>query len=403
MAEDELDMPEGYQLQHINRSTWVTPQYYTNFAPIGAGAFGSVCSAENIVNGERVAIKKLQNPFQTKIHAQRAFREIRLLRFMQHENVIGMHDLFCAPCPGQEEPDIYLVTDLMGSDLHTIIQSQIISDEHVRFLVYQMLRALVYVHSAGILHRDLKPSNIAINQDCDLKILDFGLARVANHDGGMTGYVATRWYRAPEIMLRWGNYKDTVDMWSVGCIMAELLTGRALFQGQDHVQQLNKICQLLGRPSQDYIESIESPSARQYVQSLNDGGGQDFREVFDGVNEEAIDLLEKLLMFDTEQRLTAWQAIRHPYFAKLHDPDDEPIAHDQFDDSFEQMDLDVNGWKELILNEITEYQQQLAEQEQLGEEYQEYEDEFQAQQQYLEQEQLAEQQQQQLADHIVPS
>lgn len=153
--------------------------------------------------------------------------------------------------------DVYLVTPLMGADLNNIIKTQKLSDEHVQFLIYQILRGLKYIHSAGIIHRvgqittmfsfnkvqrrirltsdylsqDLKPSNIAVNEDCELRILDFGLARPTEME--MTGYVATRWYRAPEIMLNWMHYNQTVDIWSVGCIFAECLTGRVLFPGTD--------------------------------------------------------------------------------------------------------------------------------------------------------------------------
>ncbi|KAK3865976.1 hypothetical protein Pcinc_028453 [Petrolisthes cinctipes] len=146
----------------------------------------------------------------------------------------------------------------MGADLNNIIKTQKLTDDHVQFLIYQVLRGLKYIHSAGIIHRDLKPSNIAVNEDCELKILDFGLARPTESE--MTGYVATRWYRAPEIMLNWMHYNQTVDIWSVGCIMAELLTGRTLFPGADHIQQLNLIMELLGTPPQEYLTRITSES-----------------------------------------------------------------------------------------------------------------------------------------------
>lgn len=129
-----------------------------------------------------------------------------------------------------------------------------------QFLVYQLLRGLKYIHSAGIIHRDLKPSNIAVNEDCELRILDFGLARPTESE--MTGYVATRWYRAPEIMLNWMHYNQTVDIWSCGCIMAELLTGRTLFPGSDHIHQLNLIMEILGTPNDDFMKKISSESVR---------------------------------------------------------------------------------------------------------------------------------------------
>ena len=145
--------------------------------------------------------------------------------------IIGLLDCFTPTSSLDQFTDVYMVTHLMGADLNNIIKTQKLSDDHVQFLIYQIIRGMKYVHSAGIIHRDLKPSNIAVNEDCELKILDFGLARPTENE--MTGYVATRWYRAPEIMLNWMHYNHTVDLWSVGCIMAEMLTGKTLFPGSD--------------------------------------------------------------------------------------------------------------------------------------------------------------------------
>ncbi|NWV93210.1 MK14 kinase, partial [Machaerirhynchus nigripectus] len=204
-------------------------------------------SAFDTKTGLRVAVKKLSRPFQSIIHAKRTYRELRLLKHMKHENVISswypinhLDVLSVAHITGTSNASHvfafvhrYLVTHLMGADLNNIVKCQKLTDDHVQFLIYQILRGLKYIHSADIIHRDLKPSNLAVNEDCELKILDFGLAR--HTDDEMTGYVATRWYRAPEIMLNWMHYNQTVDIWSVGCIMAELLTGRTLFPGTDRI------------------------------------------------------------------------------------------------------------------------------------------------------------------------
>ncbi|NXC86713.1 MK14 kinase, partial [Cercotrichas coryphoeus] len=192
-------------------------------------------SAFDTKTGLRVAVKKLSRPFQSIIHAKRTYRELRLLKHMKHENVSEGEPLKCYCFIAHVFAFVhrYLVTHLMGADLNNIVKCQKLTDDHVQFLIYQILRGLKYIHSADIIHRDLKPSNLAVNEDCELKILDFGLAR--HTDDEMTGYVATRWYRAPEIMLNWMHYNQTVDIWSVGCIMAELLTGRTLFPGTDRI------------------------------------------------------------------------------------------------------------------------------------------------------------------------
>ncbi|XP_013366830.1 PREDICTED: mitogen-activated protein kinase 11 isoform X4 [Chinchilla lanigera] len=221
----------GFYRQELNKTVWEVPQRLQGLRPVGSGAYGSVCSAYDARLRQKVAVKKLSRPFQSLIHARRTYRELRLLKHLKHENVIGLLDVFTPATCIEDFSEVYLVTTLMGADLNNIVKCQTLSDEHVQFLVYQLLRGLKYIHSAGIIHRDLKPSNVAVNEDCELRILDFGLARQADEE--MTGYVATRWYRAPEIMLNWMHYNQTVDIWSVGCIMAELLQGKALFPGTD--------------------------------------------------------------------------------------------------------------------------------------------------------------------------
>merc|ERR1711978_720721 len=142
--------------------------------------------------------------------------------------------------------------------------------------------------NATLFMQDLKPSNIAVNEDCELKILDFGLARPTENE--MTGYVATRWYRAPEIMLNWMHYNHTVDLWSVGCIMAEMLTGKTLFPGTDHIDQLTRILTLCGTPTQETMEEISSVEAKNYINSLPKTEPKNFQIVFEGANPVAIDL-----------------------------------------------------------------------------------------------------------------
>jgi p38 MAP kinase len=171
----------------------------------------------------------------------------------------------------------YFVTELLGTDLHRLLTSRPLEKQFIQYFLYQILvskpqtrnspktantskRGLKYVHSAGVVHRDLKPSNILVNENCDLKICDFGLARI--QDPQMTGYVSTRYYRAPEIMLTWQKYDVEVDIWSAGCIFAEMLDGKPLFPGKDHVNQFSIITELLGTPPDDVIHTIASENVR---------------------------------------------------------------------------------------------------------------------------------------------
>ncbi|XP_049512829.1 mitogen-activated protein kinase 14A-like isoform X1 [Dermacentor silvarum] len=359
-------MRSGFHRVELNKTVWEVPVRYNNLSPIGVGAYGQVCSAFDKEHKHKVAIKKLSRPFQSAIHAKRTYRELRLLKHMDHENVIGLLDVFTPSTTLEDFHDVYLVNHLMGSDLNNIIRTQRLSDDHVQFLVYQILRGLKYIHSAGIIHRDLKPSNIAVNEDCELKILDFGLARHAEVE--MTGYVATRWYRAPEIMLNWMHYNQTVDIWSVGCIMAELITGKTLFPGNDHLNQLNRIMELCGTPDGELLAKISSKEvrascvphlkARNYIRSLPVMKKKNFAEVFQGANEKAIDLLERMLELDADKRPTATEALAHPYLASLADPTDEPSA-EPCDQSFEDRDLSVHEWKQMVHKEVVMFQPKL--------------------------------------------
>ncbi|XP_011382464.2 mitogen-activated protein kinase 11 isoform X1 [Pteropus alecto] len=319
--------------------------------PHGGVAAGCLSAYDTRLR-QKVAVKKLSRPFQSLIHARRTYRELRLLKHLKHENVIGLLDVFTPATSIEDFSEVYLVTTLMGADLNNIVKCQALTDEHVQFLVYQLLRGLKYIHSAGIIHRDLKPSNVAVNEDCELRILDFGLARQADEE--MTGYVATRWYRAPEIMLNWMHYNQTVDIWSVGCIMAELLQGKALFPGGDYIDQLKRIMEVVGTPSPEVLAKITSEHARTYVQSLPPVPQKDLRSIFRGANPLAVDLLGRMLVLDSDQRVSAAEALGHAYFSQYHDPDDEPEA-EPYDDSMEAKDRTLEEWKELTYQEVLSF------------------------------------------------
>ncbi|KAI2661898.1 Mitogen-activated protein kinase 13 [Labeo rohita] len=190
-----------FSREEINNTVWEVPDKYVCLKQIGTGAYGSVCSAINNKSKEKVAIKKLHRPFQSEIFAKRAYRELRLLKHMKHENVIGLLDVFTPASRLDDFQDFYLVMPYMYTDLSKV--KGILTEDRIQFLVYQMLCGL----------KDLKPGNLAVNQDCELKILDFGLARHAEAE--MTGYVVTRWYRAPEVILNWMHYTQTGKMFVI--------------------------------------------------------------------------------------------------------------------------------------------------------------------------------------------
>jgi len=319
-------------------------------------------SAEDLRTGEKVAIKKITNPFGQATDTKRLLREIKLQSFFKHENVLAIRDIMRPPSKDQFK-DVYIVSELMDTDLGQIISSdQPLSDDHFQYFLYQTLRGLKYIASGRIIHRDLKPSNLLLNGNCDLKICDFGLSRVAmqeDPDLDLTEYVATRWYRAPEIMLSWKEYDSSIDLWSVGCIFAELLGRKPLFPGKDYLDQIHKIIDILGTPSPEDIEQVTQEKARRYLRSLPIKPKIPFRRLFPAANPMAIDLLEKMLVFSPKKRWTLDQCLAHPYLATLHDPADEPVIDNtrvpNFDFSFERSQLTPEQFRELVYAEMLNF------------------------------------------------
>ncbi|KAJ5727013.1 Mitogen-activated protein kinase HOG1, partial [Penicillium malachiteum] len=323
----------------------------------------------DLLRNEGVAIKKVHLPFKTSQDAKRIFREVRLLRHLNHDNVcafqgccmssnimmllfpillvltclqvVYLRDIFVSPLE-----DIYIVTELLSTDLAHIIRSKPMDNQFVQYFFYQIMRGLKYIHSAGVIHRDLKPSNILINENCDLKICDFGLARIV--DSTMTGYVTTRYYRAPETMLTWQEYNVEIDMWSAGCILAEMIEGSPLFPGHSHPDQLLIIVDLLGSVPNNVIRKIAPRNTSQFVESLPPRARQPFRNRIKKAVPAALDILERLLVWDPTQRLSAAGALSRPYLSKYHDPTDEPEATELFDWILVESDHSIEALKSLV-------------------------------------------------------
>eukprot|EP00249_Psilotum_nudum_P021236 c28027_g3_i2 orf=214-900(+) len=225
-----------------------------------------------------------------------------------------------------------------------------------------LLRGLKYVHSANVLHRDLKPSNLLLNASCDLKICDFGLARTGSEKGQfMTEYVVTRWYRAPELLLSCEEYTSAIDMWSVGCIFAELLGRKPIFPGKDYIHQLKLIMNTIGTPTEESdLHFIKSQKARRYIHSQPYTQRVSLAKLYPCANPLAIDLIDQMLVFDPCKRITVTEALEHPYLSMLHDASLEPTAPAAFDFEFEDEDLQEDALRHMVWNEMLYYHPEAA-------------------------------------------
>ncbi|EJD46885.1 kinase-like protein [Auricularia subglabra TFB-10046 SS5] len=340
-------------------TTFVVDANYVFTKELGTGAYGSVVAAKHRHTGVGIAIKRISSISSKKILTKRCLRELKLLHhFRGHKNITSLIDLDIVVNANGDFDEVYCYEELMEADLHAIIRSgQPLSDAHFQSFLYQTLCGLKYIHSANVLHRDLKPGNLLVNADCELKICDFGLARSdssSNGSGFMTEYVATRWYRAPEIMLSYANYTTSIDVWSIGCILAELLGGKPIFKGRDYVDQLNQILHLLGTPTEDTLRRVGSPRAQDYIRSLPIKPRIPFATLYPHANPLAIDLLGQMLNFDPAKRISCDQALTHPYLAVWHDPNDEPVCPRKFDFGFEEEDS-MEGMKKLIVEEVNSF------------------------------------------------
>ncbi|KAJ6982001.1 mitogen-activated protein kinase 9-like [Populus alba x Populus x berolinensis] len=350
---------------------------------VGKGSYGVVASAIDTHTGERVAIKKMNNVFEHVSDATRILREIKLLRLLKHADIVEIKHIMLPPSP-REFKDVYVVFELMESDLHQVIKlNDDLTPEHHQFFLYQLLRGLKYIHTGNVFHRDLKPKNILANADCKVKLCDFGLARVSftnapsaifwtldyilyGIDVGLQNVfflLRIMWQLDGTVPLNSAarfpprHYTPAIDIWSIGCIFAELLTGKPLFPGKNVVHQLELITDLLGTPAADTIARVGNEKARKYLSSMRKKQPIPFSKKFPDVDRSALCILERLLAFDPKDRPSAEEALADLYFDGLADkeqePSRQPISKLEFE--FERRKLTRDDVRELIYREILEY------------------------------------------------
>jgi len=416
---------------------WEVGPNYEIVKQVGSGSYGYVVQAIQKSTGKKVAIKRLNKIFEDVIDCKRILREVVLLRNLVHPNLVHIIEIL-EPSDYKTFDSLYVVLEYAQSDLKKLFKSPIhLELIHIQTLIYNILIGLKYIHSGDVLHRDLKPANVLINEDCSVRICDFGLARSvegiegahyqkeeANNDdddidehvtknattkpkegkgklvkssGGLikaknvkrelTGHVVTRWYRAPELILLEKDYTASIDVWSLGCILAELLgmikenaptflDRSPLFPGtscfplspdrsnnvkrggfpHSSQDQLSIIFSVLGTPKEDDFEFVTDAKAIDYLRSFPFKKPVDLQELYPAATADALDLLRKMLQFNPKKRITIEESINHPFLSKIRDKTREVAAPGPIILEFEKEgELTAERLRELFIDEIKQY------------------------------------------------
>lgn len=294
---------------------------------LGKGAYGVVWKAMDKSTKKPVAVKKCFDAFRNSTDAQRTYREVMYLQALKgHENIVQLLHIICA----ENHQDLYLIFECMETDLHVAIRANILQEIHRKFIIYQVLKALKYMHSAGLIHRDMKPSNILLNSKCEVKLCDFGLMRSLSSVGEakqlLTDYVATRWYRSPEVLVGSTQYSQAIDLWALGCILGEMISGNPIFQGTDSLRQLTKIIEVCGIPSKDEINVLQELTPINKVEPLfmecGSGSKQSLAELCSGASSEALHFMNLTFQYCPHSRISAEAGLSHPYVGDFHKPNE---------------------------------------------------------------------------------
>ncbi|AFZ80232.1 mitogen-activated protein kinase 2, putative [Theileria equi strain WA] len=404
-----LEKNSNIKVHVHNGIKWELTDRYKFIDMVGSGSYGHVCRAYDLQENKFVAIKRIHKVFDDLIDCKRILREIAILNRLDHPNVVRILDILVPRNLETFDVLYVVLEIAASDIKQLVRSPAFLNENHIRMLIYNLLSGVHYLHSVGIYHRDLKPANCLVNRDCSIKICDFGLARTTTLSDGypedlsntgrslyssnsiisnttrtisentcytsqsvpdtfrqfyneempqihrmrlnaqmtrqLTGHVVTRWYRAPELILLQENYTFAIDVWSIGCIFAELLNmmkqnisepsdRSPLFPGTScfplspdnknsgnknsrNTDQLNIIFNVIGTPSEEDVDSIEKPDVRRYVRLFGERPSVNLYERFHGTSGEAIDLLSKMLTFNPSKRITVKEALQHPYFSNI--------------------------------------------------------------------------------------
>ncbi|OXU25419.1 hypothetical protein TSAR_003509 [Trichomalopsis sarcophagae] len=281
---------------------------------IGEGTYGVVYKGKHKKTGEIVAMKKIRLESEDEGVPSTAIREISLLKELKHPNIVSLMDVL------MEESKLYLIFEYLTMDLKKYMDSlgngKLMDPDLVRSYLYQITRAILFCHQRRVLHRDLKPQNLLIDKKGVIKVADFGLGRAFGIPVRVyTHEVVTLWYRAPEILLGANRYTCSIDMWSVGCIFAEMATKKPLFQGDSEIDQLFRIFRVLKTPTEEIWPGVTQLA--DYKATFPNWKTNNLQAQVKTLDENGVDLLEAMLIYDPSSRITARDALQHKYFDDL--------------------------------------------------------------------------------------
>ena len=431
-------------------TNWNVGPNYIITKQLGVGSYGIVCEGLHISTGRRVAIKHVSNIFDDIIDCRRLLREISILKYLDHPNVVKILEVI-QPNNLDTFNELYVVMEHAQSDLKKLVKSSAhLEPDHIQMIVYNIICGLNYIHSANILHRDLKPANILINEDCEVKICDFGLARgmieenkskylqdedeememsalekrksgeipflekrksgkmpVLEREGSgekprltrnksglgtlakkeLTLHVVTRWYRAPELILLEREYNKSIDIWSVGCVIAELcgmlkenaptfMDRSPLFPGNScfplspndntktrkagfpssNNDQINIIFDIIGTPTEEDLQLVTDEKAMQYIKSFKSKERCSLALIYPHTHTSLIDLMEKMIIFNSTKWITCEKAIRDPFFDNCRVPSKEKKAELPAYFEFEDIqNISIPELRKFFIQEIHKY------------------------------------------------
>ncbi|XP_057293447.1 cyclin-dependent kinase 2-like [Hydractinia symbiolongicarpus] len=277
---------------------------------IGEGTYGVVYKGIDRQTGKIIALKKIRLDADTEGVPSTAIREIALLRELNHPNIVHLLDVI------QSQTRLFLVFEYLNQDLKKYMDTAPPSGiplNLVKSYLYQLLSGIAFCHSHRVLHRDLKPQNLLIDTEGNIKLADFGLARAFGLPvRSYTHEVVTLWYRAPEILLGCKMYSTAVDVWSIGCIFVEMITKKPLFPGDSEIDQLFKVFRVLGTPNETLWPGVTD--LKEFKSDFPKWKTQSFSSIVPSLDADGIDLLEKMLTYQPSRRISAKNAMSHPYF-----------------------------------------------------------------------------------------